>query len=142
MRDITRIIVHCSDSDISAHDDISVIREWHVHERGFNDVGYHFFIKSNGDIQEGRPLELAGAHVHGHNTDSIGICLHGKYIFTPAQFKALRRLVLTLRFEYDIPEENVHGHREFSNYKTCPNFNVREKLSTNWTNNPKDEKRV
>lgn len=142
MRAIARIIVHCSDSDVKSHDDIRVIRNWHVNERGFRDVGYHFFIKSNGDLQEGRPLEYAGAHVAGHNIDSIGICLHGKTKFTNAQFRSLRRLVLTLRFEFDITIENVHGHREFSEYKTCPNFDVQEKLSTNWTNDPKDEKRV
>lgn len=34
-------------------------------------------IRRNGVVEEGRPIEQSGAHVAGHNHDSIGICLVG-----------------------------------------------------------------
>ena len=66
MREINKIIVHCSDSDVKAHDDISVIKGWYVNERNFNDVGYHFFFyKKDGTVQKGRDLATIGAQAKG-----------------------------------------------------------------------------
>lgn len=125
MRKINKIIVHCSDSDYPNHDDISVIRKWHVEERGWRDVGYHYFIKSDGQVQVGRPVEQVGAHVTNHNRDSIGICLHGKHIFTTKQLYALKSLLFDLIKEYDLTTNDVYGHRDFDSKKTCPNFDVK-----------------
>ena len=128
---INKIILHCSDSNIKAHDDIEVIDEWHK-ARDFRyrlpsgkviHVGYHYFIKSDGTVQTGRPEEGVGAHCYGENKHSIGICLHGrnKEDFTDAQFKALATLVQGLVQRY--PEATIHGHNEFAN-KTCPVYDV------------------
>ena len=57
-RTVDKVFIHASDSDWKHHDDISVIRKWHVDENGWGDVGYHYFIKRNGTIQKGRDLEL------------------------------------------------------------------------------------
>ena len=121
MRKINKIIIHCSDSDIEAHDDISVIDKWHK-ERGWSGVGYHYFIQSNGNIQVGRDIREVGAHTYGYNSDSIGICLHGKNEFTESQFKMLAELIKYYKREFDIDE--VEGHYHYSDYKTCPNFDV------------------
>lgn len=125
MRKISKIIVHCSDSDYPKHDDISVIRKWHVDERGWRDVGYHFFIKSDGQVQVGRPVEQVGAHVKNHNRDSIGICLHGRHNFTEKQFNALKSLLFDLIRQFDLTTNDVYGHRDFDSKKTCPNFDVK-----------------
>lgn len=132
MRDLNKIIVHCSDSDNPKHDNIETIRQWHTEKpprgNGWSDVGYHFFIKSNGDIEKGRHISVTGAHVRGQNHDSIGICLHGKTNFTDAQFRTLNRLVHSLCFDYGIKINQVFGHRDFDTGKTCPNFDVKQKL--------------
>ena len=125
MRKINKIIVHCSDSDYSHHDDISVIRKWHTEERGWKDVGYHFFIQASGNVQWGRPIEQAGAHVSGQNKDSIGICLHGKQKFTQQQFNSLKSLLFDLIRQFDLTTNDVYGHRDFDRHKTCPNFDVK-----------------
>lgn len=128
--DVKMIIVHCSDSDQFAHDCIEVIREWHT-ARGFtgkdgkpgtvDDVGYHFFIRKNGELELGRALTEAGAHTIGQNHNSVGVCLSGRENFTQDQFSTLVKLVNYLRRTFgDIP---VHPHRKFATYKTCPNFN-------------------
>lgn len=123
MRKISKIILHCSDSDNPAHDDISVIRDWHVNERGWSDVGYHYFITSKGDIQKGRDERTPGAHCYGQNAYSIGICLHGIDQFTEIQFRMLAKLIKHLLKENESIIE-VSGHYKYSDYKTCPNFDV------------------
>jgi N-acetylmuramoyl-L-alanine amidase len=120
-----KIVVHCSDSDRPNHDDISVIDQWHK-ERGWKGVGYHYFIRSNGEVQYGRHPSETGAHVSGHNSDSIGICLHGKKDFTHKQFQSLRTLIESLDLVLNIKE--VFGHRDFDKGKTCPNFDINQIL--------------
>tara|TARA_R110000868_G_scaffold238717_2_gene493182 strand:+ start:3185 stop:3580 length:396 start_codon:yes stop_codon:yes gene_type:complete len=125
MRKINLIIVHCSDSDINMHDDVSVIRQWHL-ERGFDDTGYHFYIKRSGKIQFGRKVQKIGAHTKGHNKSSIGVCLGGKYVFTKNQKAALVNLLRTLLHTYDLKPHDILGHNEFNKNKTCPNIEMDE----------------
>ena len=146
MRNINKIVIHCSDSDVASHDNIETIRQWHTDPKprgnGWSDVGYHYFIKWNGDIELGRPLDISGAHVRGHNNDSIGICLHGRRKFTIAQFTTLRRLILKEKWEHQISDENVFGHRDLDMArppKTCPNFDYKRVLSIDWDEKPLDE---
>lgn len=77
MRKITDIVIHCADTPKGKHFDIKDIRKWHVEERGWSDVGYHYVILLDGTIELGRPLETPGAHVKNHNSKSIGICYIG-----------------------------------------------------------------
>ena len=128
MRRINLIVLHHSDSDVAAHDDISVIREWHL-KRGFNDVGYHYFIRKDGLIQKGRDLEIIGAHCKGKNKNSIGICLSGRKKFSHHQFKALQMIILNIEAYYDkmIP---IYGHNYFTKKKDCPVFNVDKFIET------------
>ena len=123
MREINKIIVHCSASDNPAHDNIDTIRQWHV-ERGFHGIGYHYFIDSQGKVFDGRPLEDKGAHCEGQNFDSIGICLHGEHAFNDRQFKALYRIVNNLCDAFSLTLKDVFSHNHFNNKKTCPNFAV------------------
>jgi len=37
------------------------MRRWHVDDRGWDDVGYYYFIKKDGTVQPGRDLEKAPA---------------------------------------------------------------------------------
>ena len=114
--------VHCSASDEPAHDDVAVMRRWHL-ARNWSDVGYHFFIRKNGDIQAGRDLEQIPAAQAGHNDGAIAICLHGLEVqlFTEAQLDSLRCLARAIDNAYD-KSMRFRGHREVST-KTCPVFN-------------------
>ena len=132
MRRINKIIIHCSAT--KANHDITVrdIKRWHL-ANGWNDTGYHYFIRLDGTIEDGRPIEKAGAHTKGHNGDSIGICYAGGVAEngtpldtrTPKQKNALRALVELIKESE--PHATVHGHNEFSN-KACPSFNVKTEL--------------
>ena len=132
MRQITELIIHCSATpegkDFSAAD----IDRWHK-ARGFKMIGYHYVIRLDGTIEQGRPPEMVGAHCTGHNAHSIGICYIGgvdannkpKDTRTLAQRKSLLSLVKSLQKGH--PQATLHGHREFAP-KACPCFSVPSEL--------------
>ena len=125
MRLIDTIVAHCADTPADMDIGVEAIRRWHVDERHWDDVGYHYVIRRNGDIEPGRPLEVPGAHVKGHNAHSIGICLvggKGGFNFTIAQVRAARILIRGLLIEF--PHAAVCGHRDLDPNKTCPNFDA------------------
>ena len=124
-----KITLHCSDSP-DENDKISVsdIRAWHL-QRGWKDVGYHYVICRSGTIQKGRPDTEVGAHVEGHNTGNLGICLVGRHRFTREQFASLRILLDRLMVQYPtIPTSEIYGHYQFDTAikqgKTCPGMQM------------------
>lgn len=122
------IVVHCSATRNKPSIDWKSIDKMH-RQRGWLCIGYHFVIKTDGTIQQGRRVDEIGAHVSGHNDDTIGICLiggyNGKKDFKGEQMEALRSLIAYLRSEY--PDADVLGHRDFKGVnKECPCFDVRE----------------
>jgi hypothetical protein len=58
LRPIRRHIIHCS---ASTQGDVAEIRRWHL-ARGWNDIGYHFVIRPDGEVEVGRMLHEIGAH--------------------------------------------------------------------------------
>lgn len=125
MRQIDFIIIHCADTtpdmDIGAEE----IRRWHVEERGFSDIGYHYVIRRDGTVEPGRDERRIGAHAYGRNEDSIGVCMVGgkpDCNFTAAQWASLATLVSELLDRY--PSAQVIGHRDVS-AKPCPMFDAK-----------------
>ncbi len=134
MRRIDKIIIHCSASDFGS---AALIDRWH-RERGWRMIGYHYVILNgyrkkgrynkddDGLIEPGRPIEEIGAHCRGQNRTSIGICLIGNYLFSEKQlFHSLPALVRELMERFELGLDDVYGHREFTRYKTCPNFDAK-----------------
>jgi len=132
MRQINKIIVHCSATREGENIPVETIRKWHVDGRGWSDIGYHFYIDLYGEIHKGRDIAKIGAHVKGHNRNSIGICYCGgveadgktpKDTRYDCQKESLTAVLRTLKAMY--PEAVIHGHRDFSN-KACPSFDATE----------------
>lgn len=123
MRNITKLIAHCSDSPNDRDVTVDEIRGWHK-QRGWNDIGYHYVIYRNGQIMPGRPASEVGAHCKGQNHDSIGVCLIGRDAFTTEQFDSLRKLYRMLGNIFQ--GIGIYGHRDFTDLKTCPNFEVKD----------------
>lgn len=127
-RKIDMIVVHCSDSD-PKRTTLDDIRQWHI-ARGFHNIGYHWVVNAAGAVQQGRRESETGAHCHGDNANSIGVCLIGKDTFTEAQFEALHELVAEIKTRYGLSNAAVWGHRDrpsgMAQGKTCPNFDVRK----------------
>ena len=130
-RNITKLIVHCTATIEGKNYTVEDVRRWHVKDRGWSDIGYHFLIYLDGSVHAGRPIDKIGAHTSGYNTNSIGICYVGgldknkksKDTRTDAQKKALRELLRDLKGIY--PNATIHGHYEFAN-KACPCFKPKE----------------
>ncbi len=127
-REVDRVFLHCSASDVADHDDISVMRDWHVNGNGWSDVGYHYFIRKDGKVQEGRPLEKTPAAQRGHNAGTIAICCHGLKVenFTQAQYASVVDLCSQINRAYD-GEVTFHGHCEVSS-KACPVYPYKQVL--------------
>jgi|TARA_B110000908_G_scaffold162056_1_gene207054 N-acetylmuramoyl-L-alanine amidase len=131
MRDINKIILHCSATREGQNISTETIRGWHVNERGWSDIGYHFVVLLDGTVDKARPIKRQGAHVRGKNKGSIGVCYIGgcdadmnpKDTRNEAQKKSLEELISYLMESYD--DATLHGHNEFSS-KACPSFNVQE----------------
>jgi N-acetyl-anhydromuramyl-L-alanine amidase AmpD len=101
------------------------IRDWHVNGNGWHDIGYHYVVRRNGEIEKGRPDRLPGAHARGANRNSIGIVWVGTTNPSPEQEKSLFSLIHFLMGKYDVKIENVLGHCEaVKTDKTCPNLNM------------------
>lgn len=124
------IAVHCAATPPDADVGVEDIRKWHK-DKGWADVGYHYVIRRDGTLEAGRSMEYQGAHVQGHNHESIGICLVGGVNkanqpdanFTAAQYASLESLILALLPRY--PGAAVRGHRDFPGVtKACPSFDA------------------
>lgn len=115
------IVVHCSDTPNEREHSASDIHRWHK-EFGWDGIGYHFVVRRNGKIENGRPTYWPGAHVRGHNHESIGICLIGRDKFEFNQLTSLKVHIQVLLSEF--PNAQVVGHCELDSAKTCPNFDV------------------
>lgn len=124
-RRVDRVFIHCSASDNPKHDDVSIMDAWHK-ARGWSGVGYHYFIKKDGTVQDGRSLEKTPAAQAGHNTGTIAICLHGldEDKFTDEQFNALKQLCREIDQQLKV---TFHGHREVA-AKACPVFDYKKVL--------------
>ena len=134
MRNLTRIIVHCSATREGQDVSVDTIRRWHEN-KGWSDIGYHFVVYLDGTVVSGRPLERSGAHVRGRNKASIGICYIGgceadgktaKDTMTQEQELSVRNLVVALRASHG--DLALRGHNEFST-KACPSFQVADKFA-------------
>ena len=128
-RIINEIIVHCAATKPSMDIGVEEIYGWHVDGNGWSDIGYHWVIRRDGTVEEGRPEDCAGAHAKGHNNTSIGICLVGGIDeagdadanFTLAQYTALSKAIDAARMRH--PIKKLSGHRDYAS-KACPSFDV------------------
>jgi N-acetylmuramoyl-L-alanine amidase len=126
------IILHHSatkDGPTVSWDDI---RRYHIKERNFADIGYHYgveMIGNNCHVLMGRSLGQEGAHTVGMNRKSVGICFVGNYEIDRPKFqmylagiKLIAGLCYSLRLD---PYKSIMGHKEYAN-TACPgkNFDI------------------
>jgi N-acetylmuramoyl-L-alanine amidase len=133
VRQITKIILHCTATPEGRDVDAADITRWHK-KRGWRNNGYHYVVKLDGTIEEGRSVQMVGAHTINHNVGSIGVVYVGgcdkdmnpKDTRTPEQDTALTNLLSALLEMY--PIATLHGHNEFAN-KACPSFDVQKEYN-------------
>lgn len=131
MRQIEYIVIHTAGTPGRAVDQSAeTIRNYHVHTKGWNDIGYHFVCRWDGSIELGRPIEKIGAGVEGFNARSAHICFTGNgdlKALTPQQWKSGVSLVADLIVERGLlakfkkNAKRVLGHRECYDFPGVPN---------------------
>jgi len=128
-RGVKRVFLHCSASDNPLHDNPNTIESWHL-QRGFKQIGYHFYINQRGDISQCRDLETIPAAQEGHNLGTIAICCGGLHDFSVAQMQVLKKLCLKINEAYG-GQVTFHGHKEVNPNKTCPVYSYQKLLNLN-----------
>lgn len=105
------VIHHTASPDWTTAKDID---RWHK-ERGFNEIGYHYLIRSDGKVEQGRSINRRGAHAlnprPSRNRTHIGIALVGHDVFTEAQYASLRSLLRELSERFTTLEVTHHHER-------------------------------
>tara|TARA_R100001015_G_C4619610_1_gene176358 strand:+ start:116 stop:532 length:417 start_codon:yes stop_codon:yes gene_type:complete len=125
------IVIHCSATKSSMDIGLVEIRKWHVEDNGWRDVGYHYIVRRNGEVELGRRHDDTGAHAAGYNHKTIGVCMVGGMAddnsaennFTDKQWTSVSDLIKQIKVNY--PDVNVIGHNEISS-KECPSFDVQK----------------
>ena len=112
------LVIHHAEAE---HCTVEEVHRWHL-QNGWSGIGYHFFVRKNGEIYRGRPLGKIGAHAHGYNNCSVGVCFEGAYhtadkVMPEKQMEAGRELLEYLREQY--PQAKTVGHRDLM-ATSCP----------------------
>ena len=129
MRPIHLIVIHCSATRANRSYTVDDCRRDH-RDRGYADIGYHYYITRDGEVHTGRPLSQVGAHARGFNKYSIGICYEGGLDYdgcpadtrTPQQRTSLDQLLTHLKAAF--PQARIVGHNQLNPHKACPCFEV------------------
>ena len=121
------VVVHCADTPPEMDIGAAEIKKWHTDPpRNWEDNGYHYVLRRSGVLENGRNIELQGAHAVAVNSNSVGVCLAGRGDnFTEDQYFALHNIIQTLMDMY--PGVEVIGHSDVEPKKPyCPGFNVKQ----------------
>ena len=130
MRALTQIVVHHS---ASSRDTTTVEQIDRVHRaRGWQGCGYHFVITGEGVIHATRPVSMIGAHVKGHNANTIGVCVTGDNTrpgqrWSQAQVRSLLHCIDMLQEVY--PYLLVVGHKDLAP-TLCPGLDIETVLTS------------
>ena len=124
---VSYLIIHCSATREDRDYTPEQLKHDHL-QRGFIDVGYHFYIRKDGSVTQHRRLNEVGAHCRPFNRCSIGVCYEGgldangkpKDTRTLKQRATLIGLLLDLHRKF--PNAVIRGHNEMPGAvpKACP----------------------
>jgi N-acetylmuramoyl-L-alanine amidase len=104
------------------------LQTWSRNTRMWLDIPYHYLIDLDGNVYEGRDINYAG----DTNTeyDPAGhalIVVLGNFEEiepTAAQLEATAVMMAALAARYNVPVENIAGHKDYSAQTACPGKNL------------------
>ncbi len=125
-----RLTIHHTDTpnndSLSMAARVRQIQAYHVDNRGWCDIGYHFLVGQDGRVYQGRYENRVGAHAAGANTNNVGISFIGTFNSRAPSgdmMAAGARIMRALADTYGITLDRtrVKGHREVGSSDTdCP----------------------
>ena len=136
--DVEQLFVHHTAGSNKDPDPAATMRSiywYHTVRQGWCDIGYNFVVARDGTIFEGRwarnyaPWEthssenlagqaVAGAHVAGYNSSSVGISVMGNYSTSRLPATARSSVVNLLAWEVDRHELDPQGSHVYVNPET------------------------
>lgn len=143
-RQIDEITIHHSKqpsaSEYSGAKTIENMAKYHIADRGFAEVAWHFAVAPNGDIWKGRDLQKIGAGVIGHNQKSIYVelILDGdNEMPSLEQKRSAGILIVCLLNKFGLKAGDTFNsekgfHRDYDRNKTCPGNNITKELVLQW----------
>ncbi len=137
----TAIVIH--NTGHGHVDTMPKIQDFDQGSRGWDDVAYHYGVRADGVIFEGRELVYKGSDVKNQNTGKVGIVCMGDYDATPlnwlggrayagdailpAMLDSVRRLSVRLRSSF--PIVFFGGHIEYGDTADCPGSQMLPKVA-------------
>jgi len=125
---IDKITIHHGGVEFTKEEDaaqsVRNLQSWSRSEKNWIDIPYHFMIDLDGNIYEARPINYPGAtNTEYDPTNHALIEVMGNYeiqIINQKQLNALINLTAFLVEEFDVPLENIKGHKDYSKITDCP----------------------
>lgn len=119
----SEIVIH--HTGLSVLQDVNVIHNYYLNrtDYNFNGIGYNFYVRKDGTVWEGRPIEYQGGHCLSHNHKSVGICFEGNFEkekMGTKQYNAGVELIKYVLKKY--PNCKIYKHKEL-NATDCPGKN-------------------
>lgn len=129
-KNTARIILHHT---ATSSETVEQIHDYHKDKKGWAGIGYHLYVRKDGNVYRGRPIDTVGAHATGANTDSVGICFEGNFeteIMSDAQKQAGKEVVAYVKQLYGI---SIVQHHKDVGATSCPGKNFPFDEITNGT---------
>ena len=132
------VIHHCASNNTTVNNRTveaqqKYLQNLHQNTNGWADIGYHYAIGKDGTILEGRSSSYQGAHVAGHNHNTLGIVVHGNYetrSFTTAQRNNLAHLLAWLCETRNIKNLSNITYHQYLASTDCPGKNIISQITT------------
>lgn len=132
-RTTDQIVIHYTGNPTD--DDLSAAEIDASHKgQGWACIGYHYVVRKDGTVEQGRPHWTVGAHAYRENSHTIGIHVCGNFeeaVPTDEQIESLAMLLSNLCTDYGltIDRDSIVGHRELM-ATACPGKNLYEMMDT------------
>lgn len=121
IKSVNKIVVH---HPASSSWTIQDIHRYHQQTKGWNGIGYNYFVTKDGRVQKGRGMNV-GAHVSGHNSNTLGVSFQGNFETetpTNVQLRAGAQLIAQLLLDTGLNIHDVIGHKNLA-ITACPGKN-------------------
>ncbi|CAI9741613.1 peptidoglycan-recognition protein SC2-like [Octopus vulgaris] len=111
---------------------VKSIQNYHMDNKGWEDIAYNFLIGGNGEVYEGRGWSVEGTHTIGYNSKSIGICLLGNFENeepTTEAMESLKKMIKCSLNKGQISRNYIlAGHKDLQSMRKCPGTTLYNKI--------------
>uniref|UniRef100_T1J7Z8 Peptidoglycan-recognition protein n=1 Tax=Strigamia maritima TaxID=126957 RepID=T1J7Z8_STRMM len=125
-------MTECNDFE-SCCAEMRIIQNFHMDDRGWDDIGYSFLVGGDGRVYIGRDWGVVGAHTYRYNTVGYGISFMGTFtnkLPNENAMEAVKKLIgCGVVQKYLQSDYGLYGHRD-GRCTECPGDKFYEHLKT------------